>query len=459
VRKIVAVIMLVLAASAKGDTPLLCGFAEVDVTPALSDKPVFIAGFGFNRRATAVHDPIMARVVVIKHGDTKVAIVSVDLVGLFYPQVERIRAGLPGFTYVLVSSTHNHEGPDSLGLWGANPFTRGSDPEYLRMVEKRIIGAVSKADDGTRPVTARIGRIAAPELLRDSREPYLKHDELVAIEFRDGDGKPVGVVVQWNCHPETLDSANTKISADFVAGTVAHLKRKHAGAVVYLTGTVGGLMTSLDVPVKSADGRDLADGTFEKTERYGQLVGMAADKALESAKAARLTPLAVRRRPLFLPIANKRFLLGSKLGVVDRPAYLWTGDSAKADTTQASGFEQPVCLKTEVAWLRLGELDIVAIPGEVYPELVLGRVQDPVDPGADFPEAPVEPGLYAQLKGPYRMIVGLANDEIGYIIPKRQWDEKPPYCYGRKSAQYGEINSLGPETAPLLCEAFRALVK
>ena len=56
------------------------------------------------------------------------------------------------------------------------------------------------------------------------------------------------------------------------------------------------------------------------------------------------------------------------------------------------------------------------------------------------------------------MLVGLANDEIGYIIPKRQWDEKPPFCYGRKKAQYGEGNNLGPETAPLLCKAFKELV-
>ena len=57
------------------------------------------------------------------------------------------------------------------------------------------------------------------------------------------------------------------------------------------------------------------------------------------------------------------------------------------------------------------------------------------------------------------MLIGLANDEVGYIIPKRQWDEKPPYCYGRKSDQYGEVNSLGAETAPLLCEAFKELVR
>lgn len=50
-------------------------------------------------------------------------------------------------------------------------------------------------------------------------------------------------------------------------------------------------------------------------------------------------------------------------------------------------------------------------------------------------------------KSKYRLLMGLANDEIGYIIPKRQWDEKPPFCYGLKKSQYGEINSLGPDTA------------
>jgi len=107
---------------------------------------------------------------------------------------------------------------------------------------------------------------------------------------------------------------------------------------------------------------------------------------------------------------------------------------------------------------RLAQLDVAAIPGEIYPELVLDQVQYPVDPGADFPDAPIELAIYKQLRGPHRIIVGLAGDEIGYIIPKRQWDVKPPFCYGRKKDQYGEENSLGPNTAPLLCQAFKDLV-
>ena len=58
----------------------------------------------------------------------------------------------------------------------------------------------------------------------------------------------------------------------------------------------------------------------------------------------------------------------------------------------------------------------------------------------------------------HRMVIGLANDELGYIIPRSQWDEKAPFAYGRKEAQYGEMNSVGDRVAPTLAEAFRSLL-
>src|SRR5437762_849861 len=86
---------------------------------------VLRAGFGEGRKATRIHDPLMARAVVLEAGKIKVALVSVDVVGLFREPVERVRQQLPGFAYVLVSSTHNHEGPDTLGLWGATFASSG----------------------------------------------------------------------------------------------------------------------------------------------------------------------------------------------------------------------------------------------------------------------------------------------------------------------------------------------
>jgi hypothetical protein len=445
--------------AAPADEALQAGFAEMDITPAVKDKTVYMAGFGHNRKATGVHDPLMARAVVLQHGADKIALVSVDLVGFFHPQVEGVRRKLPGFTHVLVSSTHNHEGPDTLGLWGPSAFKSGVDADYVAHVQKQIVRAVEAADSARKPVTVRIGSARAPELLHDTREPLVKHDELVALDFRDRDDKPAGLVVQWNCHPETLGDKNTQISADFVGPVVKTLSERHRCPVVYLTGTVGGLMTSLHVEIKSATGEALKDGTFEKIDRYGELLADVADRALKAARPVRLTPMQVRRRDVFLPLDNKLFLLARQLGVVTREAYLWAGDSHRAEPAREVKGDRPLCTRTEIAWLRLGELDIAAIPGEIYPELVLDKVQDPADPAADYPTAPIEPAIYKQLRGPHRMLIGLAGDEIGYIIPKRQWDEKPPFCYGRKKAQYGEVNSLGPNTAPLLCEAFAELVQ
>jgi hypothetical protein len=444
-------------------TTVEVGFAEVDITPTIDPKgkPVYLAGFGKNRKATGVNDRLYARGVVFREKKTRIAVVSVDLVGLFLDSVERIRKELPGFAHIVISSTHNHEGPDTLGLWGASALQSGIDPDYQARVEKQIVQTIKDAEKNCQASRARIGTIKVPELLHDSRLPRVLHDDLVVLHFQDQKGeKNRGLVVQWNCHPETLGSSNTLVSADYVGYTVKHLHDKYRCPVVYLTGTVGGLMTSLHVPIKSEKGVSLKDGTFEKTARYGELLGQAAEKAVARAKPISLIPLSARSRSIYLPLANKLYVVARQLGVFNRETYLWKGDLNRA--TRVKEVEDPklaYAVRTEIAHLRLGELDVACIPGEIYPELVIDKVVARAEPGADFPEAPVEPAIYAQLKGPYRMIIGLANDEIGYIIPKRQWDEKAPYCYGRKSSQYGEINSLGPESAPILCQAFKQMVE
>jgi hypothetical protein len=438
---------------------LEAGFSAVDLTPTLGDRPVYLAGFGFNRRATAVHDPLFARAVVLAHASRKIALVSVDLVGFFYPNVLHVRAELPGFDYVLVTSTHNHEGPDVLGLWGPRPFQSGVDADYLRSVEQRIADAVRAADRARRPVRAVFGSVRAPELLHDSRQPIVKHDELVALEFRSaGDGRPAGVVVQWNCHPETLGDKNTQISADFVGYAVRELERRRGCPAVYLTGTVGGLMSSLGVPIAGPDGRELANGTYAKTQRYGERVAEAAERALADAAPVRLTPLQAHRRVVYPQQDNPIFASYQRLKTLARDGFTWDGGSSRYRLVQPGEAVKPMLLQTEVGYLKLGDLEVAAIPGEIYPELVLGRVEDPPDPGADFPDAKIEPALYGVMRGPRRMLIGLANDEIGYIIPKRQWDVEPPYCYGLAKPQYGEVNSLGPETARVLCEEFAGLV-
>ena len=96
----------------------------------------------------------------------------------------------------------------------------------------------------------------------------------------------------------------------------------------------------------------------------------------------------------------------------------------------------------------------MTIPGEIYPVLVNGGITR--YEGADFPDAPFEPVLREQLKTKYQFILGLGNDEIGYLIPKAEWDEEPPWLLNASKPWYGEINSSGPDAAGAV---LRTLVK
>ncbi|MDX1649427.1 MAG: hypothetical protein R3263_06200, partial [Myxococcota bacterium] len=76
--------------------------------------PVFLAGFGNDRQATGYNDRLWARGVVVDGRGGRVAIVALDLVGYFKNEIETIRALVPpeaGVDYVVVHSTHQHEGP------------------------------------------------------------------------------------------------------------------------------------------------------------------------------------------------------------------------------------------------------------------------------------------------------------------------------------------------------------
>ncbi len=238
---------------------LKVGFAEVDITPELKeDRPVWLAGYGHGRRATAVHDPIMARCAVLNDGLKSFALVGVDLVGLQLPQVDAVRKSLTGIDHLIVGSSHNHEGPDVIGIWGRTPMKRGVDDDYLAAVVKKITACVGR-QTALAPATAAFGTAEDESLLGDSRLPKAYDGILRVLRFSapgaSGEsGTTSGLIVQWNCHPEAMGSRNTQLTADFPAATVAELERAYGCPVVYLTGAVGGLMAPPDGRIRDPSG-------------------------------------------------------------------------------------------------------------------------------------------------------------------------------------------------------------
>ena len=74
--------------------------------------------------------------------------------------------------------------------------------------------------------------------------------------------------------------------------------------------------------------------------------------------------------------------------------------------------------------------------------------------------APQEvPHLRSRFPNKLNLMVNLANDAIGYIIPKSEWDEDAPWIYGENEETYGEVVSLGPNTALIIYENLVKLIE
>ncbi len=438
---------------------LKVGIESVDITPRIqANHPVWLAGYGWGRRATGIHDPLRATSVVFHEGSKKIAWVTVDVVGLQLPTVKQIRKRLPEFDYVLVSSTHNHEGPDTIGLWGKSPFHRGVDEPYLESLVNKIVTATQAASAKAVPVTAKFGTATDPNLVGDSRKPEVKAATLRILKFSEQSNprQNVGIIVVWNCHPEALGSKNTMITADFPATTIKVLEQTYKCPIAYFSGEVGGLMAPPANGISDEKGLPLQRGNFLYAKQYGKAVANLAMRAVQAAEPIQLTPLRISQQSVAIPLQNQLYQTARLVGVLQRPGVSWTGDFNEVDQPLGQfPIKKTLAIATEVACLRLGDLKVACIPGEIYPELVNGQYQSPVEPNVDFPQAALEPALEPMMGSSPWMLIGLANDEIGYIVPKRQWDQLAPYAYGRKQSQYGEINSCGPEVAPIIMQALQ----
>lgn len=427
---------------------LMASAAKRSITPDLNaGHPVYMAGFGQGRAATGVHDSLWVRCVALSTGARPVAICAADSIGLFLDDVQKIRAAVPQAT-VLVMSTHVHEAPDTMGLWGPRQGVSGIDEAYNAVVVRQAAEAVKECLATMRPATLALAAVTPKDVdgyFDDSRPPVVHDPQILALAVNDMRRERIATLVNWANHPEAQGSKNTLISADWPAALCARLESLEGGLVVYVNGAVGGMQSPLGAKIVDPKTKQPAPPeTYRFAEVVGEYVADAIHGALRGAERADVDTIEYREKMVEIPVANQGFLMAAQGG-------LFKGRQAMEDGRS----------KAPVGYLKLSaqgkaKLEAALIPGEMYPELSVGGVVK--DAGADFPDAPVEPAVKRMLSAPYRMLFGLANDEIGYIIPKVQWDEKPPFTFGASKRWYGEVNSVGPETAPLIAKAMEELV-
>jgi hypothetical protein len=383
--------------------PVSVGAAAVEITPEPATG-LFLGGLGLNRRSTGVHDPLFARALVLERDGKRVALVVLDLIGLHQHHAERVRAKLAKRmdpTGVLVLATHDHSAPDTLGLWGRHPLSSGIDPAFLERALDGAARAVEKALDTCRParLSLAVGTAPAAGVSKNKRDPELIDREVLVLAADDAkDGAPIATTVVFACHPEVLMGENTLITADFPGALLREVESRRGGTGIYLNGPLGGMVTP-----------DVQERTWPEVERVGKAVAKVALDALATPRVLERADLAWVHQPLLVPVQNRRYIAGRRLGLLDRP------------------FVEPGYVTSEVNVLRLGPLTLVGLPGEPLPRTGFA-VKETLD-------------------GPFRAVLGLAGDELGYLIPEDAFQDEKKYRY-EKSVSPGPLaTKLLRETA------------
>ncbi len=448
---------------------------------------IWMAGFGEGRAASGVRgadvglvgegDGLWVRTIVLRQGNTTLAIVALDTIGYFNDDVETLRAKIVemGFDvdHLIVHAIHNHEGPDTMGLWGSDFLVPGYDPKYQAEIHDAVLSSIEGAYKVIAPVKeVVVGEVdistyhdnGVANVISDHRDPWVVDEFLGAARLVGEDDQTIATLISYGCHPETLADENTLLTADFVHAVRRTVESGSTwetapgvpglgGPAIYLNAAVGGMMTTLGVEVHDPDGGVYQSASFEKADAIGQLLGEMALDAVANGDVITDPQLSFANLVFFPEVVNPTFKFLFESGVIKRMTY-----------PPAEGSDK-MRVRSEMTMVNLGPIQFLSVPGELLPELAVGgydgsRVNAPgvplIDPNNPNPpkvdEAPKGPYLKDRMTGTYRWLIGLGNDELGYIIPAYdfQVDMSMPYLQEPEGDHYEETNSLGPHMAGLM---------
>lgn len=419
------------------------GFGRQQIIPPEDDAgPLYIAGYNSGKEIDGVLDYCEARAVWIDTGAEGFLLIGVDCVGLDSGSVAKIRsalADLPDCAAIHVYSTHTHAGIDTLGLWGPVGIN-GKNEAYMERVISAAAEAGRQAAAGRTAGELYYGFVATENMYRDSRQPWVYDENLYHLRFAPEDGSAGIRLYFYGAHAESLRDANTLLSRDFPGALCDEMQARTGDSTMFFPGAIGGLIMTREFVSR-------AKYNLERTA--DRLVAFAEE--ITPAQERRLAPeLAFSRVHFTIPMDNGVFLLYKYLGIL-------TNRVTAADSATGYG------ARTELSVMLLDDIGLTLLPGEIFPELAYGGEYGDANPDGINPAPLTE---IARANGVEQLlIVGLANDEIGYIVPPSDFlvHEEMPYLERitdyKGEDHYEETNSLGPLCAPKIAAAFQAALE
>jgi len=393
------------------------GYVQNVITPSL-DRPVYLAGFGNDRRATSVHDDLYVRSLAIHDGEKTIVLVALDLIGFFRPDayevIERVKTSevlKTSEVSIVIASTHTHHGPDTMGLWGPDQKTRGVDEKYLADIKIKIADVIHASLSTLKPATVKWASIHVPGLAKNARNPEIVDDELTLAQFTSKDDKPLVTLFNFPCHPEVLWEHNPNITSDYVGYLRNEVEEKTGAPCIFFSGALGGMMTP-----------DMKDHSFEEAEFMGKKLAEDGLKALRAVDSNQSSVSSLEKKEIKAKLTNILYKLAF-------------GRKLLPDVRDKRGY-----VISEVNLIKIGGLWLATVPGEMLPKLGLSLKAQLLEAGASVAG-----------------IVGLANDELGYILPVE--DFKYPWNPFKPGKHYEETNSIGKDITPKVMDALKELMK
>jgi sugar phosphate isomerase/epimerase len=408
---------------------LTAGLAVIDITPPVGYR---MSGYFRERLSTGTSNPLKAKAIVLRQGQTSAAMVFCDIIGISLDVSSRARriaakrSGIPAEN-ILITATHSHTGPLYFGALRKHFHNlavakHGNDPcekvDYSSELVKKIVRAITRANAKAEPVRLEAG-IAEQKDLSFNRRFHMKNgtvrfnpgvmnpdivrvagpiDPEVGIVFfkKAGNDDPGAALVNFTLHLDTV--GGSKYAADYPFYVEQSLREKYGDDFVLLfgTGTCGDI-NHIDVTKRERLKTDFIGKTLAQTVKTK--AGSLDDVAEPS--------LVVRSETVNVPLQN-----------FSPDKIAWARESIKkVGTSELTFLEQVEAYKILARQMRPGEtiglevqvfrlssdVAVVGLPGEVFVDL----------------------GLAIKRASPFAttLVIELCQDAPGYIPTRKAFVE------------------------------------
>ncbi len=376
-------------------------------------------GMGPSVAAKSAQGDLTARAVVFQSGSTRVAVVSLDLLG--FPRVlgDRVRKQVDRIpaANILISATHTHSAPDCYAFPDGSGGHSG-DLQYIEHVCAQTAKAINQALDNLQVAELKVGTdVAHGRIAYNYYAPDLYDQRMSVIQAVGKDGTAIVTLVNYAIHPEVLGADEGILSPDLIGPLCDSIEGKVGGMAIFVNGAQGGMITAdnreLDRPKDTQPGYWHDSRSWSECVRIGKTMADEACRIIAAAPIQKLPKLACKSLEVEFPVESDTLW-----AVVSHSPLNYPHNENRSITAQ-------------INWVQLGNADILTIPGEALPNI----------------------GFYLKRKmsAEHNLLFGLTNDAFGYILTKVDFKSFPRYDYVSRV-------SLGEMTGEILIQRSLELI-